>query len=152
MKYAIIILIILGGGALVFLGVYSLFFAGGTSVIVEPTNTSATQPPTSISDTLNTISEEKLNDLDSDGISNEEERTLGLDATAFDTDGDGLADAFEINSTLTDPLLEDTDGDGLTDGQEFLIYNTNPTQSDTDGDGYDDNTEITNGFDPNKAA
>lgn len=89
------------------------------------------------------------NDTDRDGISNEEETALGLDTTEFDTDQDGLADAFELNGTNTDPNNKDTDGDTLSDGQEFLIWNTDPTKADTDGDGFDDVTEIENGFNPN---
>ncbi|MDD3284279.1 MAG: hypothetical protein PHZ07_01665 [Patescibacteria group bacterium] len=65
------------------------------------------------------------NDIDGDGLSNEEERILG-----------------------TDPNNPDTDGDGLSDRQEVKIYKTDPLNSDTDGDGYLDGDEIKNAYNP----
>ena len=56
---------------------------------------------------------------------------------AVDSDGDGLSDAEEVDTHMTDPLLPDTDGDGLEDGAE-LIYNTNPNSVDSDQDGLED--------------
>ena len=44
---------------------------------------------------------------------------FGLD---MDTDGDGLADAFESLVTLTDTLASDSDLDGLPDGKATGIY------------------------------
>lgn len=88
-------------------------------------------------------------DADRDGITNEEEELLGLDPQEYDTDLDGLADAFELNTTKTDPLDRDTDEDGLSDGEEFLIWKTNPLLADSDSDGFDDITEIDNGYNPN---
>jgi hypothetical protein len=74
-----------------------------------------------------------------------------------DTDGDGLADGFEmagwkmiiemangtqIQSVVTsDPYNADTDGDGLSDLQE-KIHSTNPRSSDSDADGVTDTAEI----------
>jgi hypothetical protein len=89
----------------------------------------------------------------------------------FDSDGNGLPDAWELTnfgymhvdrnadadadgqSNLseyqhgTDPKNPDTDGDGLQDGQEIAL-GTNPLNSDTDGDGVDDNTEYIEGRSP----
>lgn len=65
------------------------------------------------------------NDADRDGISNEEEKTLGLDEKEFDTDGDGVADLDELQVWKTDPKKADTDGDGFSDGVE-IIYKHNP--------------------------
>lgn len=45
---------------------------------------------------------------------------LDSDPTMLDTDGDGLSDAVEINSTFTNTHSWDTDGDGISDLEEFL--------------------------------
>lgn len=84
-------------------------------------------------------------DLDGDGLSNDEEATLGLNPYSRDTDLDGLADGSEVNVSKTDPLKADTDGDGLADGLEVNTYRTSPKNSDTDGDGISDGIEV-NGF------
>ncbi|NLB69364.1 MAG: hypothetical protein GX804_06755, partial [Lentisphaerae bacterium] len=49
--------------------------------------------------------------------------------TLLDSDGDGLTDAHEIFSLLTDPYNPDTDGDGLSDGFEYL-NNMDPLHND----------------------
>ena len=56
-------------------------------------------------------------DTDGDGLTDEEEYTLGCDPLDPDTDGDGLLDGFEAEHGL-DPTNEDTDGDGTPDGDE----------------------------------
>jgi hypothetical protein len=58
-----------------------------------------------------------------------------------DTDGDGLNDGFECNSTSTDPTDQDSDGDGVSDGDE-----------DNDSDGISNLLEQNNGMDPTTAA
>lgn len=58
------------------------------------------------------------NDIDGDGLSNEEEEILGTDPENPDTDGDGLSDREEVKIYHTDPLHEDTDLDGYLDGPE----------------------------------
>ena len=92
--------------------------------------------------------------------------TLELIASAVDSDGDGLWDAWELDNfgnldqkadgdpdgdgltnaeefrLNTDPNKADTDGDGLTDGQEVNIYKTDPANADTDGDGLKDGDEV----------
>ncbi|HIJ65579.1 MAG TPA: PKD domain-containing protein, partial [Candidatus Hydrogenedentes bacterium] len=64
-----------------------------------------------------------------------------------DTDGDGLADAYEtyIGTKVDDA---DSDDDGLTDGEEVTVHFTDPLVVDTDGDGYDDGEEVAAGSDP----
>lgn len=64
-----------------------------------------------------------------------------------DTDSDGLTDQRERELGL-DPANPDMDGDGLSDGQEVLTYNTNPTNPDTDGDTYNDGVEVQGGYNP----
>lgn len=82
------------------------------------------------------------NDLDGDGLLNNEEKVLGTDPRNPDTDGDGLRDGEEVHVYRTDPLNKDTDGDGLTDGEEVLKYHTDPLNKDTDGDGLTDGDEV----------
>ncbi len=67
-----------------------------------------------------------------------------------DSDGDGLSDEEE-ESLGTDPANKDTDGDGLSDGDEVNSYRTDPKKIDTDGDGYSDQIEVVAGYDPLEA-
>ncbi len=89
-----------------------------------------------------------IGDPDNDNLVNSNEYTLGTNPVNPDTDGDGLTDGYEVNTSLTDPLLWDTDGDRLNDGDEVNIHGTNPLLPDTDGDGEDDFLEIFQGTDP----
>jgi uncharacterized protein (DUF1800 family) len=91
-------------------------------------------------------------DFDHDGLTNLQEFAAGTDPNLADTDGDGLSDGYEINTSHTNPLLADTDGDGLSDGDEVNVYHTNPLLADSDGDGAPDAWEIRTGFDPMNAA
>ena len=81
-------------------------------------------------------------DDDSDGLTNGEERRLGTNPEAPDTDGDGLNDGDEAKRFKTNPLKVDTDGDGLADGDEVLTHKTDPAKSDTDADGVSDGDEV----------
>lgn len=83
-------------------------------------------------------------DKDHDGLPEDQEYALGTDPCSSDSDGDGLADGYEINTSLTDPLLFDTDGDGLGDGNEVNTLHTNPLFWDTDGDRLPDKFEADN--------
>ncbi|MBP5320611.1 MAG: hypothetical protein J6334_06455 [Kiritimatiellae bacterium] len=95
---------------------------------------------------------------------------FGLD---FDSDGDGLTDAYETFVSSTNPSNSDTDGDGLPDAEEFLAESdprnpdtdgdglwdgeeqnigTNPLLLDTDGDGLNDGIEVGQGSDPTDRA
>jgi hypothetical protein len=92
-----------------------------------------------------------------------------------DTDGDGVADADELNFYSTDPARADTDGDGALDGQELFATGSDPllwddassasrepvldagapvgettatSASDLDADNYPDSAELTVGLDP----
>jgi outer membrane protein OmpA-like peptidoglycan-associated protein len=82
-------------------------------------------------------------DSDHDGLMNDEEESLGTDPENPDTDGDGLNDGQEVNTTKTNPLKADTDSDGLKDGEEVNNYKTDPNKADTDGDGLNDGSEVT---------
>ncbi|KKQ39418.1 MAG: S-layer domain-containing protein [Candidatus Magasanikbacteria bacterium GW2011_GWA2_37_8] len=67
----------------------------------------------------------QLTDSDLDGLSNDEEKTLGTNPNKSDSDSDGLLDKDEINIYKTNPLKADTDGDGKKDGYE-VDRGTNP--------------------------
>jgi hypothetical protein len=68
-----------------------------------------------------------------------------------DADGDGLTDAQEA-AYGTNPNSSDTDGDGLDDDFEVNTSHSSPTLKDSDGDGYEDGFEITTGFSPTSAS
>ena len=89
----------------------------------------------------------RLGDPDGDGLTNEEELSLGTDPQAEDTDDDGLTDWDEVMNLDTDPTLADTDGDGLDDGDE-VKGGTDPLDVDSDGDGLEDGDELNVGTDP----
>ncbi|MFH1456852.1 MAG: hypothetical protein ABIF17_01915 [Patescibacteria group bacterium] len=65
-----------------------------------------------------------------------------------DIDTDGLSDEEEI-FLGTNPSRADTDLDGLSDYDEVKTYLTNPVKNDTDSDGYMDGIEVQNGYNPN---
>ncbi len=69
--------------------------------------------------------------------------------TGLDSDGDGLTDLYETETSLTDRHDSDTDDDGLTDGEEVNTYFTDPLDTDSDDDGLTDYEEILLGTDPN---
>ncbi len=66
-------------------------------------------------------------DTDDDGLTDEEETTLGTDPSTNDTDSDGLSDSEEVELG-TDPLDSDSDDDGDEDGTE-VSYGTDPLDS-----------------------
>jgi hypothetical protein len=82
------------------------------------------------------------NDIDGDGLTNDEEEALGFNPYDMDTDGDKLTDWYEHTELHSDPRRMDTDGDGLTDFEEAIKYGTRPDTLDTDGDGLNDAEEI----------
>ncbi len=85
-------------------------------------------------------------DRDGDGLtSGTNTNTLDPNDSKWDTDGDGLSDAFEVRNGL-DPRSAntDTDSDGVSDRTE-IQYGTDPRRADSDGDGISDGDEI-NGY------
>ncbi len=90
-------------------------------------------------------------DPDQDGLTTQEELTLGTDPTQSDSDEDGLTDGDEIGMHKSDPNTRDTDGDGLQDGAEVTIHHTDPTLADSDGDTVSDSQEVALGTDPANA-
>jgi hypothetical protein len=82
------------------------------------------------------------NDIDGDGLSNDEEEELGTNPYDADTDGDLLTDWHEVTNLHSNPRMMDSDGDGLMDYEESVKYHTRPDTLDTDGDGLSDAEEI----------
>jgi hypothetical protein len=70
-------------------------------------------------------------DADGDGLTNQREFELGTDPKRADTDGDRIADGWEVLHGL-DPSVPDggldPDGDGLSNQTEFLL-GTNPNRA-----------------------
>lgn len=69
------------------------------------------------------------------------------DPSKPDTDGDGLSDKDEKNSTTarttSNPRQPDTDLDGLDDYFEAVLWRIDPSNQDCDGDGLPDQKEVT---------
>jgi alpha-tubulin suppressor-like RCC1 family protein/chitodextrinase len=67
---------------------------------------------------------------------------IRLAASPADSDGDGLADAWELQmfGNLTHTAAADDDLDGMSNVQEFL-RGTDPTKADVDGDGFSDGVD-----------
>ncbi len=98
------------------------------------------------------------NDYDNDGLTNDEENTLGTDPNDPDSDDDGINDGQEVIDN-TNPLddcdsiggtplqTSDCDEDGLTNEEEYNI-GTDPDDPDTDKDGINDGAEVIDGTDP----
>ncbi len=99
-------------------------------------------------------------DLDDDGLNNNDEISLGTDPNNPDTDGDGINDGQEVTTDNTNPLddcdsiggtplaTSDCDNDELTTLEEDTL-GTDPNNSDTDNDGVTDGQEVNLGTDPN---
>lgn len=163
-----------------------------TSDLLPSSSTRIPSPPTStdtgiVVDELDqkmgkeqSILDARPADSDADGLTDEEESSLGTDPQLSDTDGDGYTDYEEVKLLQSDPLVanegdlrsrppiqetgvsnageasagqgeSDSDGDGLFDEQERLM-GSNPNNPDTDGDGLSDFEEVvTYGTNPVKA-
>jgi hypothetical protein len=95
-----------------------------TEVATEEATAVATEAVATETPEAPTATATPSNDIDDDGLTNDEEAALGTNPENADTDGDGLEDDLEVD--YTDPLNPDTDGDGFSDGDEDLIFGTDP--------------------------
>ena len=93
-------------------------------------------------------------DADGDGLLAQFYNGNDPDDTKWDTDGDGLSDAWELEMSAKpaddggaffDPRDSDTDGDGLDDGEEACL-GANPNHPDSDGDAISDYAEAKQGW------
>ena len=84
-------------------------------------------------------------DSDDDGLTDAEEKAIGLNPRGGDTDGDTLGDKQEWLEIFSGPADQDSDDDGLLDGSEFNFFKTSPILADTDGDQLTDDVEISLG-------
>lgn len=101
-------------------------------------------------------------DDDNDGLTDEQEKTLGTDSLKADSDGDQVkdnADNFPSDQTewrdtdgdgLGDNKDLDDDNDGIFDFEEVYELGTNPLNRDTDNDGLSDKEEVDKKTDPKK--
>lgn len=87
-------------------------------------------------------------DSDGDGLTDQEEISLGTNPNNPDTDADRLQDGEEVRQYRTDPKNSDSDGEGLPDGEEVLGRRTDPLHPDTDRDRLNDFVEVQRGTDP----
>jgi gliding motility-associated-like protein len=147
-----------------------LNYVGEDTVIVTICDDGTPLPAICVNDTLfvtvNACSITDLNqDCDNDGLTNQQETTLGSDPFNPDTDGDGVIDGTEVadgtnplnpclydvtHQTLppsTSWLALDCDNDGLTNSQEITL-GIDPLNPDSDGDGVIDGTEVANNTNP----
>ena len=137
----------------------------GNYTFTFTTNT-AVAPCSETSATITITVSECIIDSDNDGLSNDEEASIGTNPNNQDSDGDGILDADEVGDDINNPI--DTDSDGIIDALDSNILdsdmdgvvdqldpaNTNPCVPDntiglcdTDGDGISDGDEIANGTD-----
>ncbi|MBS4033286.1 MAG: hypothetical protein KGZ85_02370 [Ignavibacterium sp.] len=108
----LVIIILIGLIAIIF----QSFLSGDSTTnqqIVEPKNTEG-----KLSEENQLVARPIIIDTDGDGLTDEEELTLGTSINNTDTDSDGLFDFEEVKIYGTDPLNPDTDGDGYLDGEE----------------------------------
>ena len=81
-------------------------------------------------------------DTDGDGLADDYELNTLTDPNNADSDDDGLNDGYEVNDSLTNPNDSDSDNDSITDEKEISMFGTNPNKADTDGDGLSDSVEL----------
>ncbi len=85
-----------------------------------------------------------VQDMDGDGLTNDQEALMGTNPALADSDSDGINDPLDcapLDAAKKTPnecaSVQDMDGDGLTNDQEALM-GTNPALADSDSDGVND--------------
>ncbi|WP_298772701.1 hypothetical protein [uncultured Shewanella sp.] len=79
-------------------------------------------------------------------LTSNEEPVIAPESDLTDSDNDGLSDEYELNDSLTDPMLADTDNDNISDRDEVHLWGTNPILADTDDDNIPDGHEVNESF------
>ena len=97
----------------------------GNYTFTFTTNT-AVAPCSETSATITITVSECIIDSDNDGLSNDEEASIGTNPNNQDSDGDGILDADEVGDDINNPI--DTDSDGIIDALDSNILD-----SDMDG-------------------
>ena len=130
---------------------YTCKIKGFCSTSNKSLNTEISKPTPPVS-TIKPMGTTQVADSDGDGLTDDEETTLGTDPKKTDTDGDGIPDNQEVGSDPSAPLDTDKDGeinaldiDDDNDTLNTLLENaigTNPLQKDSDNDGADDAAEV----------
>ncbi len=96
------------------------------------------------------VKTDNQNDMDNDGLTNEEEFFYKTNPKVADSDGDYLLDGEEVHVFKTNPRVVDSDYDYICDYLEIYKTNTNPISSDSDLDGIVDGFEVyIHGSNPN---
>lgn len=137
----------------------------GNYTFTFTTNT-ALAPCVNTSVTITVTVNKCIKDDDNDGLSDEDEISIGTNPSNEDSDNDGILDAVEVGNDVLNPI--DTDADGIIDALDSNTVdsdldgvvdqldpaNSNPCipdntvgMCDTDGDGISDGTEMENGTD-----
>ena len=75
-------------------------------------------------------------DSDFDGLTDNEEDSLGTNKFNKDSDRDGLDDYVELNKYNTNPNNSDSDGDGVSDFNEITKSKTDPLEFDLNSSGF----------------
>lgn len=94
-----------------------------------------------------TVLDDLSEDIDGDGLNQEQEKFYGTSDFSTDSDGDGLGDYAEIHTYGSNPASPDSDGDGVRDNDE-LTGGTGIMNPDSDGDGLNDGSEIARAANP----
>ncbi len=134
------------GLVVIFVGgymVYARFFRATTG----NETTSTGQEQTKVEPTAGATSNSGQNIISPSENVTETPAANEVTGQAIDSDQDGLTDEEE-KSLGTNPNLPDSDNDGLFDREEVKVYGTDPLNPDTDGDGYKDGDEVKNGYNP----
>lgn len=97
------------------------------------------------------IPDSEDDDIDGDGLLNDDELSKNLNPFDPDTDDDDVGDAVDNcpltsntaqddadNDGVGNACVDDNDSDGLSDRDESKVYGTDPNRADSDGDGWDD--------------
>lgn len=131
--------------------VVSEFYIGWENPIAPDQDFDGIDDAYELQNGMDVAQSDRTADVDSDTLSNIDEYVLGTAAGLADTDGDSLADAWEVRFGL-DPKQaasadQDTDNDGVPDVAEAAA-GTAPKQTDTDLDGLPDGWELGHGLNP----